>query len=194
MEETVLVLASQSPRRRELLELMGLHHFLVRPARGEERAPAGLGPGELVEYLSRQKAREVAGRSRPGELILGADTVVELEGRILGKPHSEEEAVEMLLSLSGRSHRVYTGLTLLRGEVCRTEHEVTLVSFAPLSPQRARAYVATGEPMDKAGAYGIQGRGCVLVEGIRGDYYNVMGLPLCRLGRMLEEFGINCLP
>jgi septum formation protein len=135
----------------------------------------------------------VAAQVGPDELIIAADTVVAIDGRVLGKPHSTQEAEEMLFALSGREHHVYTGVTVRRGERCVTQHEDTAVCFRPLTAQEIRAYVSTGEPMDKAGAYGIQGRGCVLVEGIRGDYYNVVGLPVCRLARILEEFHVNGL-
>ena len=188
-----LILASQSPRRRELLERMGLTKFEIRPAVGEETASPDLTPAQLVEELSRQKAREIALTAGAEDVIIAADTVVSADGRVLGKPHSAQEAQEMLRFLSGRTHTVYTGITVRRGAQELTRHEATQVLFRPLTQQEICAYVATGEPMDKAGAYGIQGRGCVLVEGIRGDYYNVMGLPVCRLALMLREFGIEPL-
>ncbi len=188
-----LILASQSPRRRELLERMGLTQFEIRPAVGEEIASPDLTPAQLVEELSRQKAQETALTAGAEDVIIAADTVVAADGRVLGKPHTPEEAREMLRFLSGRTHTVYTGVTVRRGEQVLTQHEATNVLFRPLTEQEVGAYVATGEPMDKAGAYGIQGRGCVLVEGIQGDYYNVMGLPVCRLGLMLRQFGIEPL-
>ena len=188
-----VILASQSPRRRELLAQMGIPDFIIRPARGEEKADPGLTPWELVEALSLQKGLEVAQTAAPGDLVIAADTVVAAEGRVLGKPRSREEAVEMLSALSGRTHRVYTGVTVCRDGEVRTEHEATQVTFRPLTPGEIAAYVATGEPMDKAGAYGIQGRGALLVEGIQGDYFNVVGLPVCRLGRMLAQFGLDVL-
>ena len=187
-----IILASQSPRRRELLERMGLSGFEVIPARGDERCPPGCTPAELVEELSRRKCAEVAA-SHPDDLVIAADTVVEIDGRILGKPHSEEQAAEMLRLLSGRENRVYSGLTVARGGEAVTEHEVTPVRFRALSEADIRHYIATGEPMDKAGAYGVQGYGCVLVEGVFGDYYNVMGLPVCRLARLLARFGVDAL-
>ena len=179
-----IILASQSPRRRELLERMGLTKFEIIPARGEERAEAGLSPARLVEELSRHKAAEVSA-AHPDALVIAADTVVAAGDRVLGKPRSVQEAEEMLSLLSGREHQVCTGVTVRLGERALTEHEETAVRFRPLTGAEIAAYAATGEPMDKAGAYGIQGRGCVLVEGIRGDYYNVMGLPVCRLAGML---------
>ena len=187
-----IILASQSPRRRELLERMGISEFEIIPARGEENIVPGLTPEALVEALSRQKCLEVAAVHREA-LVIAADTVVAVEGRGLGKPRSKAEAEEMLSLLSGREHRVCTGLSLSQGGRLRTGHEATAVRFRPLTREEIRRYVSTGEPMDKAGAYGIQGYGCLLVEGIVGDYYNVMGLPVCRLGRMLAEFGADPL-
>lgn len=187
-----IILASQSPRRRELLERMGISEFEIIPARGEENIVPGLTPEALVEALSRQKCLEVAAVHREA-LVIAADTVVAVEGRVLGKPRSKAEAEEMLSLLSGREHRVCTGLSLSQGGRLRTGHEATAVRFRSLTREEIRRYVSTGEPMDKAGAYGIQGYGCLLVEGIVGDYYNVMGLPVCRLGRMLAEFGADPL-
>lgn len=188
-----IILASQSPRRRQLLGQIGLDHFIVRPARGEEVMDPALSPAQLVEELSRQKAREVAGASDPGDLVIAADTVVAIDGRVLGKPHDREEACAMLSALSGREHTVYTGVTVCRDDRMLTQHEATQVRFRPLSPREIRAYVDSGEPMDKAGAYGVQELGALLVEGIRGDYFNVVGLPLCRLGQMLSQFGVELL-
>lgn len=188
-----VILASQSPRRRELLGRMGIDDFLVRPAQGEEVFEPGLSPAELVEHLSRQKAAEVAAGASPEDLVIAADTVVSIDGRVLGKPHSQEEAFSMLSTLSGREHTVYTGVTVCQGGVSITEHEATDVRFRPLTPEEIRSYIATGEPMDKAGAYGIQEYGSLLVEGIRGDYFNVVGLPICRLGRILARFGVDPL-
>ena len=188
-----IILASQSPRRRQLLGQIGLDHFIVRPARGEEVMDPALSPAQLVEELSRQKAREVAGASDPGDLVIAADTVVAIDGRVLGKPHDREEACAMLSALSGREHTVYTGVTVCRDDRMLTQHEATQVRFRPLSPREIRAYVDSGEPMDKAGAYGVQELGALLVEGIRGDYFNVVGLPLCRLGQMLSQFGMELL-
>ena len=187
-----IILASQSPRRRELLERMGLSPFDVIPARGEERADPALSPARLVEVLSRQKAAEVAA-ARPEALVIAADTVVSIDGLVLGKPRSGAEAARMLARLSGREHTVYTGVTVRLGDRADTGHEAAAVRFRPLSEADIAHYVATGEPMDKAGAYGIQGYGAMLVEGIDGDYYNVMGLPVCRLARMLAGFGLDPL-
>jgi len=187
-----IILASQSPRRRELLGRMGLSDFEIIPARGEETADPSLAPGELVEELSRRKAAEVSA-ARPEDLVIAADTVVAIDGRVLGKPRDRGEAAEMLSLLSGREHTVYSGLTLSRAGRTVTEHEATAVRFRTLSQGDIARYIATGEPMDKAGAYGIQGYGSVLVEGIFGDYYNVMGLPVCRLARLLAGFGVDAL-
>lgn len=188
-----VILASQSPRRRELLRQMGLSDFMIRPACGEERVDPALSPSALVEALSRQKALEVSASAAPEDLIIAADTVVAIDGRVLGKPCSQAQATEMLADLSGRTHTVYTGVTLYRNGETVTEHEATTVRFRPLSRAEISSYVATGEPMDKAGAYGIQGRGALLVERIEGDYFNIVGLPVCRLGRMLARFGVEAL-
>lgn len=188
-----IILASQSPRRRQLLEQMGISDFIVRPAQGDEVAQPGLTPAQLVEALSRQKADEVAAGAAQDDLVIAADTVVALDHKVLGKPHSREEAQEMLACLSGREHTVYTGVTLRRGQQVLTRHEATQVRFRPLTQEEIAAYVATGEPMDKAGAYGIQGRGALLAQGIDGDYFNVVGLPVCLLGQMLQQFGIDPL-
>lgn len=189
---TQFVLASRSPRRRELLERMGITDFEVLPAVGEEAADPSLSPAGLVEELSRQKCMEAAAL-RPGALVIAADTVVAIDGDVLGKPHSREEAFSMLTRLAGRTHRVYTGVTVWRDGRRVTGHEVTQVTFRPLTGHEISCYVETGEPMDKAGAYGIQGYGSLLVERISGDYYNVMGLPVCRLGQILKQFEIDLL-
>ena len=188
-----IILASQSPRRRQLLEQMGITGFVVCPAQGEEDMGAHLPPDRLSEALALAKAREVAAQAGPEDMIIAADTIVTLDHQVLGKPHSREEAVSMLETLSGRHHVVYTGLAVLRGGKTVSDHEGTEVRFRPLSREEIEAYVATGEPMDKAGAYGIQGRGALLVEGIVGDYFNVMGLPVCKLGQILNRFGVKTL-
>ena len=187
-----IILASQSPRRRELLERMGIENFKVIPAQGEELATRTLTPDQLVEELSQRKCAEVAA-AHPKDLVIAADTVVSIHNRVLGKPRSEEDAARMLAALSGKLHLVYTGVTVAKEGRTLTQHEVTSVRFRTLTQADIIRYIATGEPMDKAGAYGIQGYGSVLVEGISGDYYNVMGLPVCRLGRMLLRFGVDPL-
>lgn len=187
-----IVLASQSPRRRQLLGQMGLE-FTTQSPEIDEAAFQGRDARDLVQILSREKARWIAGQVDPETLVIGADTVVVRDGEILGKPKGEEEARAMLASLSGRTHQVCTGVTVCRGDKVLTQVEETQVTFRPLTDQEIRQYVSTGEPMDKAGAYGIQGYGALLVEGISGDYYNVMGLPVCRLGRILARLGVDCL-
>ena len=187
-----IILASQSPRRRELLGRMGITEFEVIPAQGEEIAARTLGPDRLVEELSRRKCAEVSA-AHPDALVIAADTVVSIDSQVLGKPRSEEEAGRMLRALSGRLHVVYTGVTVCCQGKTITESESTSVRFRPLTDADIIRYIATGEPMDKAGAYGIQGYGSVLVEGISGDYYNVMGLPVCRLAKMLARFGVDPL-
>ena len=187
-----IVLASQSPLWRQLLGQMGLE-FTTQSPEIDESAFHGRDARDLVETLSREKARWVARQQTPDTLVIGADTVVVLDGAILGKPRDGAEAQAMLAALSGRDHQVFTGVTLCQGDRILTQAEETQVTFRPLTGQEIRQYVSTGEPMDKAGAYGIQGLGGLLVEGIRGDYHNVMGLPICRLGRMLLDFGVDCL-
>ena len=188
-----LILASQSPRRRELLERMGLSGFRTISPNVDEHMDGDLPPAELVRRLSQRKARAVREQVGDAYLIIAADTVVALEGTILGKPADERAAFQMLSALSGVRHQVYTGLTVLRGEEEYTEYEVTGVSFRELRPEEIEDYIRTGEPMDKAGAYGIQGYGALFISGIQGDYYNVMGLPVCRLGQVLEALGVHCM-
>lgn len=187
-----LILASGSPRRAELLEKMGLT-FQVEPSNTDEILEPGLTPQQEVVHLSLGKAKAVAaGHSEPA-VVLSADTVVELDGKILGKPHSEAKAAEMLRTLSGRSHRVLTGVTVMGPEGTMTHCEETEVYFRPITEEEIQWYVGTGEPMDKAGAYGIQGYAAMFIEKIHGDYYNVMGLPVCRVGLMLRQAGIPLL-
>ena len=187
-----IILASQSPRRRELLARMGLS-FTVHAADIDEHMDRSLPPDKLVEAISREKAAAAARDFDENALIIAADTVVALDGAVLGKPRDEADAFAMLSALSGREHCVYTGVTVLRGDRADTQHEETAVAFRELAPAEIRGYIATGEPMDKAGAYGIQGVGALLVRGIRGDYCSVVGLPVFRLGRMLAQFGVNLL-
>ena len=187
-----VILASQSPRRRQLLGQMGFS-FTVRPARGEELPHPELTPAQLVEELARQKALEVSAEAEADDVVVAADTVVAIDGKVLGKPHDKVHAAQMLSALSGREHTVYTGVAVKRGETLLVEHEATQVRFRPLTEREIDLYIQTGEPMDKAGSYGIQGYGALLVEGIRGDYFNVVGLPICRLGRMLAQVGEDVL-
>ena len=188
-----IILASNSPRRRELLGQMGIERFHIISPDVDETVAAGLSPARIVEELSLRKAGAAAKRAGPEDLIIAADTVVALDGAVLGKPRSGDEAFAMLSALSGREHHVYTGVTVLRGGRAVTEHEETAVTFRPLEPGEIRGYIATGEPMDKAGAYGIQGLGALLVSGIGGDYCTVVGLPVFRLRRILARCGVDLL-
>lgn len=186
-----LILASTSPRRRELLGQLGLP-FEVVASRFDESllSPLGLHPADYVTQLALGKAAEVAARlAAPEAVVVGADTTVVLDGDVLNKPADPDDAARMLRRLSGRTHEVYTGLCLIHGEHIQTAHAVTAVTFAPLSDDTIAAYVATGEPLDKAGAYGIQGQGLGFIPRIDGDYYNVVGLPLELLrGLLLPDF------
>ena len=184
-----LILASASPRRRELMGYFGLP-FSIVPAAGPETPPAGADAAHTAEALALAKAREVAG-THPGAVVIGADTVVEIDGAILGKPRDEADAKRMLRLLSGREHRVYTGLAVICGDKTESCAECTRVWFRPMTEAEIDDYIATGEPMDKAGAYGYQGRAGLFVERIEGDYYNVVGLPLCLLGTMLSKAGVE---
>ena len=175
------------------MEMLGVRELVVRPAEAEEKAPDGLAPAELVQALASHKAREVALRSGPGDIVVAADTVVWLENRVFGKPKDEGEAADMLRALSGRTHEVFTGVAVIRAGKERTRAVRSEVRFRVLSEREIAAYIATGEPMDKAGAYGIQGRASLFVEGIDGDFFNVVGLPLCTLGLMLREQGVELL-
>lgn len=188
-----IILASQSPRRKELLERMGIQDFETISPNVDESAFHGLPPEELVRRLSAEKAAAVAGKVGEDAIVIAADTVVALEGAVLGKPADELDAFKMLSALSGVRHQVYTGVTVCRSGEKQTAHEVTDVTFRELSEREIEDYISTGEPMDKAGAYGIQGYGALLIQGISGDYYNVMGLPVCRLSGMLARFGVDCL-
>ena len=179
-----LILASSSPRRRELLGLFGLP-FVIRAADIDETMDPSLPPEQEVARVSRCKALAVP--RQKDDVVIAADTIVVCEGRVLGKPHSPREAEEMLTLLSGRDHQVMTGCTIVAGEQAQTFTEITDLHFRPLEPEEIRRYVATGEPMDKAGAYGIQGGAALFCRRMEGDYYNVMGLPVCRLWQQLRH-------
>ena len=179
-----IVLASASPRRRELLAKAGLD-FTVRVSDAQEYIVPGTPPHEAVMQLAQQKAVAVAQNS-PDDLVIGADTVVVYDGEILGKPKDTADAARMLRMLSGSTHTVYTGVCLAHAGKAETFFEQTQVTFYPLTDAQIESYIATGEPMDKAGAYGIQGRGCTLVRGICGDYFNVVGLPVAALCQRLS--------
>ncbi len=184
-----VVLASSSPRRRELLSLVGIRHE-VDPADIDESYLAGERPAPHAERLAREKARVVAARA-PDAVTIGADTIVVVDGDVLGKPRDEAHAAQMLRRLSGRQHTVVTAVAAVwRGSAASAVEEVG-VTFRRLSEREIEAYIATGEPMDKAGAYGIQGYGATIVERIDGDYFAVMGLSLVRLVRLLERTGVR---
>lgn len=181
-----LILASRSPRRQELLQLI-TPNFSVDPAQGEERLEPGLSPEAAVQALALGKAREVAQR-HPGCLILGADTVVCIDGQILGKPKDPADCRAMLQRLSGRVHQVHTGVAILAPGVEKVFAESTQVAFYPLDQRAIDWYSSLEEPYDKAGSYGIQGRGSLLVQGIQGDYFNVVGLPVAAVARALGPY------
>lgn len=188
-----VILASGSPRRKELMEMLGIRNMKIIPARGEEKPPEGAGPEELVTALATAKAEEVAAFCEEEDVVVAADTIVWVDERVFGKPHSAEEAHAMLRTLSGRTHQVFTGVCVRKGESLLSHCETSTVRFRPLADEEIDAYIATGEPMDKAGAYGAQGLGALFVQGIEGDFFNVMGLPLCALGQMLKKQGVVVL-
>ena len=178
-----LILASQSPRRREIMELMGLS-YQTEVCTEPEQIPDGLSIPETVMHLAEQKA-SFALRLHPHACVIGADTVVDLDGEIIGKPKSPEHAVRTLKRMQGRTHIVYTGLAVLKDGYADTRYVATKVRFRPMSEAEIRWYVSTGEPLDKAGSYGAQGYGSVFVESIEGNYFNVIGLPSPVLYEML---------
>jgi septum formation protein len=182
-----IVLASQSPRRAELIARLGLD-FDVQPADIDESYRPGETPPEHAERLAREKAERVA-RTHPHALVIGSDTIVVIDGDVLGKPKSPEQAVEMLMRLSARDHEVCTGVAVAMDGRVESGLERVRVRFRTLDRHACDEYVATGEPMDKAGAYGIQGFGSAIVESIEGDYFAVMGLPVVRMLGLIERFG-----
>lgn len=179
----MLVLASKSPRRKELLSLI-TKEFIIKSAQADETLPGGISPSDAVLYLSKLKAQPLANDE---DIIIGADTVVALDDKILGKPADEDDAFIMLKSLSGREHSVFTGVTVIGKNGEKSFYRETKVKFFPLSDEEIYEYIKTGECMDKAGAYGIQGFGALLVESIAGDYFNVVGLPVSALYRTLKD-------
>ena len=181
-----VVLASASPRRKELIKLI-FEDFTVLPAECDETLPDGIDAKEAVEYLSKIKNDATKSLLNGEELIISADTVVAVDGEILGKPIDKEDARRMMNLLSGRIHQVYTGITVSQGEKTHTFSEKTDVEFLKLSEQEIEDYISTSEPYDKAGAYGIQGKASLLIKGINGDYFNVVGLPVARLNRELSQ-------
>ena len=185
-----LVLASGSPRRFELLRMIGAPDFKVIPDTSAEEMPPGLSPERTVCGIALSKANNVSHFCGDDDIIIAADTLVYLDGRPLGKPDGPLDAARMLAELSGRRHTVFTGVAILGDGKHITAAEATDVYFREISGSEIDAYVKSGEPMDKAGAYAAQGRGAVFVERVDGDFFNVMGLPLCRLTTMLREFGV----
>jgi septum formation protein len=188
----LLVLASSSPRRAELLGAAGIA-FVVRAANVDETRRKDEPPVAYVERLSRDKALAVRNEDDPSELILGADTTVVIADEVAGKPVDDEDAVRMLRGLSGVWHEVLTAVTLLRGDDSRVAVEVTRVKFAPLTDKEIRWYVASGEPHDKAGAYGIQGYAALFIERIEGSYSNVVGLPVRTVYRLARDLGVELI-
>lgn len=175
------------------MERIGVTDFIVRVPEVEESFPEGLTPEQVVAYISREKAEAAVRLCGPDDIVITADTMVFLDQARLGKPRDEAHALEMLTALQGRKHTVCTGVSVCQGERRLTETESTDVFFRSATEAELRRYIATGEPMDKAGAYGVQGRGALLVERLEGDFFNVMGLPVLRLARMLEKFGVSLL-
>jgi septum formation protein len=181
----MLLLASSSPRRSDLLKMAG-YEFTAIPADVNEDFLRGTPPMQIVEQLAARKAKVIA-KEHPQDTVIGADTLVVLKGRILGKPKNEADAKAMLSLLAGNVHQVYTGYCIISGATFLCGHECTSVDFYPLKEEEIDAYIATGEPLDKAGAYGIQGYGALLVKRINGDFYNVMGLPIGKINRILKS-------
>lgn len=188
-----IILASASPRKKELMKQIGLK-FKVVPSKYEESLDSGLDPHELAQRLSLEKANSVA-RIQPDALVIAADTLGVLNGKVLGKPHTESEARKMLAMLSGKAHSVITGFTIMDAATNKslTRTVETRVYLRKLTSGEIDAYVKSGEPLDKAGGYAIQGLGAVIVEKIEGDYFNVVGLPLRALAESLKEFGVKVL-
>ena len=191
--ERKIILASSSPRRQELLQNLGLE-FQIHPSGTDETVDDGLKPFEMVELLAERKANDVA-RLYSGGLVIGSDTIVVVDEQVLGKPADQQQAFQMISSLKGRSHHVYSGLAIIdaaTGE-CKRGHVKTRVHMRDISDQEIKDYIMTGEPMDKAGAYAIQGLGSIFITGIEGDYFSVVGLPVQLLADYLEQFGIPIL-
>jgi septum formation protein len=193
-----IVLASSSARRKELLQGIGLD-YVVFPSSADETIDEAVEPADYVRILAERKAQDVAqeyGKMHNEEfLVIGADTIVVLDGKVLGKPSNPEDAVRMLKDLQGKIHDVYTGVCVVDGKsgVLKSEYCRTKVTMKKLDQEKIQRYVATGEPLDKAGAYGIQGKGALLIKGIEGDYFSVVGLPLGLTSDLLEEFGVQLL-
>jgi septum formation protein len=190
---THIVLASGSPRRQELLRRIGITDFSVVVPDADESCPAGLTARQTVAHIARSKAEAARALTTDEDIVITADTMVFLGDERLGKPRDEADALRMLTELSGNRHTVCTGVTIRQGDKLNCFTTSTDVYFRAASEQELRAYIATGEPMDKAGGYGIQGLGSLLVERIDGDFFNVMGLPLLPLAQALQSFGIELL-
>ena len=188
-----IVLASKSPRRHELLRRMGITDFSVVVPDVEETYPEGLAPQEIVAHIARLKSDAAAPLVGPEDILITADTMVFLENDRLGKPRDEADALRMLTELAGNRHTVCTGVSVRRGAQEERFAVSTRVFFRPMTDDEIRAYIKTGEPMDKAGAYGVQSRGALFVERIDGDFFNVMGLPVEQLGLVLARFGVKLL-
>lgn len=186
-----IVLASASPRRRELMEMLGFRDLVILPALGEEHVDLTQPPHEIVRQLAMNKAVEVSLKCEGHPLIVAADTIVWYNNKVYGKPENEEDAFRMLRSLSGHTHSVFTGVAVLHNGQMDLRSDESRVTFREMSDEEIRGYIATGEPMDKAGAYGAQGKGAVFVEHLDGDFFNVMGLPLCTLAQMLKQQGVE---
>ncbi len=186
-----IILASSSPRRKEILEKTGLP-FIIDPSNSDEDMTQNLEPKDLAKALSLAKAKDVAKRHK-NAIVIGADSIITLNGKVLGKPHTEERAIEMLTELSGSIHSAITGYTIIdtdSGKIVSDAVE-TKIYFRKLTQDEIKNYVATGKPLDKAGAYAIQGKGALFVEKIEGDYYNIMGLPLSAVVEKLKEFKLQ---
>ena len=188
-----IVLASGSPRRQELLRRIGITDFDIVIPRADETYPAGLTARETVAHIARNKAEAAKALTKPEDIVITADTMVFLGDERLGKPHDEADALRMLKELSGNRHTVCTGVTVRQGDRLNCFTVSTDVYFRAADEAELRAYIASGEPMDKAGAYGIQGLGSLLVERIDGDFFNVMGLPVMPLSRVLKEYSVDLL-
>ena len=188
-----IVLASGSPRRQELLRRIGVTAFDVVKPEADESCPAGLTAQETVAHIARAKAEAAKQLTAPEDIVITADTMVFLDDERLGKPRDEADALRMLTELSGRHHTVCTGVTVRQGDKAIAFTTTTDVYFRAATEAELRAYIATGEPMDKAGAYGVQGVGSLLVERIDGDFFNVMGLPVMELSQALRAFGVHLL-
>ena len=189
---TGIILASASPRREQLLRQVGCE-FRVEVSQAEENNAADLPPAELVRVHALAKARAVAATAPAGEIVIGADTLVVLAGKVYGKPKSAADAESMLAELAGRTHSVWSGVAVVTAGRCLAEAVETKVTLARLTPEQIRRYVATGEPLDKAGAYAVQERGALFVERLAGCYFNVVGLPLQALSRLLAQVGVELL-